>query len=102
MIGRTWRSKKKALTYNCSNYLGWRTSYHGEPVENRSPEVFIARLRKKKELMKKGGLDASRDLPATSRRRTRDESIRVLKFASARQRERKKANKASLARQGEH
>jgi len=81
--------EKEAMTYNCKTYLGWRTSYRGEPVEDRLPKVFIARLRKKKNLMMDGGMDASRHLPATSRRRTHDESLRVLELASARQRERK-------------
>ena len=80
-------------------------------MENRLPKTFIERLRRKKELMKKGGLDFS-ELPATSRRRTHSESIEVLKLASARQLARKNANKASVARkkantasvarQGEH
>ena len=89
--------EKAALTYNCRTYRGWRTSYRGEPVEDRLPKVFIARLRKKKNLMMVGGMDASRHLPATSRRRTHDESLRVLELASARQRERKKHNSESLA-----
>ena len=66
--------EKKLLIYNFWNHLGWRTSYRRELLP--LPHVVIARLRRKKEVMTKGGLDASRDLPATSRRPTRGESIR--------------------------
>ena len=90
--------REEALTYNCSNWNNWRTSYRTEQVEDRGPDMFIERLRKNKKAM----MEASQQLTATCRRRTRAKSLQVAELASARQRERTRQNKASLARQGGH
>jgi len=93
--------EKQAKAYHCKSWLGWRTSYRGEPMEDRLPEVFIARLRRKKNLMMGGGHmphdESLRLLPATSRRRTHADSLQALTLASAKQRDRKKKNSDLLA-----
>ena len=70
-------------------------------MENRLPEVFVRRLRRKKNLMMDGGYmphdESLRLLPATSRRRTHADSLQALTLASAKQRDRKKKNSDLLA-----